>query len=96
MANVAGTPEYAVALDGDIANVKVGSDADETAPLPHELSSTAKPAASRRVAPRPMILFIFTKTPSPVLRQHRNNIGKVLASIGILSKRADGNIIRAR
>ena len=91
--SVKGTPEYAVALDGDSVNVIAGSLEDETAPLPQELSASAKHVARRKIAPRPIILLIFTKTPYPVLRHHSNKMAKVLASIGILSKRR-GRITR--
>ena len=86
MAKVAGTPEYAVTLAGDTASTIVGSDEDETAPLPHELTNTATQVASSRVVPRQIILFIFTKTPFLMLRHHSNNTAKVLVTIGILPK----------
>ena len=59
--NVIGTPEYAVAVDGDMLNVSAGFESADTAPLPHELSMAKPNPASNIVMPWAITLFIFTK-----------------------------------
>ena len=77
---VDGETAYAVPADGS------GGGGALTAPLPHEPRNTEQQADNSRAAPCWNILFIFTKTPFPVLRHHCNSIAKVLASVRILSK----------
>ena len=81
MINVAGTPEYAVALGGETANGTVGSDDDETAPLPHDPRNTVQQTDNSNAAACANGRCIFTGIPFSVLNQHSNNIAKVLATI---------------
>ena len=86
-------------VDGETANAVPadgsGGGGALTAPLPHEPRNTEQQADNSRAAPCWNILFIFTKTPFPVLRHHGNNSAKVLASVRILTKCPGRDIILA-
>lgn len=95
MTNEIGTPEYAVAVAGEMVNAIAGSTADETAPLPHAPSKTASNPTKNIVAHRSIARKIVTSTSFRVLRHYSNKIAKVLACIGILPKARSHFIIRA-
>ena len=98
--NVVGRSGNKSTVGGETVNVVpaagLGVGVPVTAPLPHEPSNAAMHAARKKVTTRQIILFIFTKTLYLVLRHHSNNIAKVLARIGILSKCLTATIILAR
>jgi hypothetical protein len=66
-----------------------------TAPLPQEPSKDTRMAARKSATPRSNRRFIITKLSFRVVRHHRNNVAKVLASIGILPNARSLFIIRA-
>ena len=90
MVNVVGRSGNKTAVGGETAKgvpaAGSGAGGALTAPLPHAPSKTTQEANNNSVAPRPIIRFIFTKTPFLKLRHYSNNMAKVLVNIGILAK----------